>query len=820
MAQDDTKAKPAKNKAGNKKVSKPKNYLSTIMGAQISIIVLGTIILLASLHFISAAQMKSSMIDTRLSMLSGSANAIIQQSFNTTQTQLEKLTHNDDIYNAIILQDMIEISDLENRFINNFGHAKSLKIVPWSELGTAGIKQMGISLKNTIETMMITKAADRELEGSEVYQVEKQWLVSFAAPVIHNDKTVGVLLLSLSDDFLTSNMTQDVFKTNGGLKVTQAKKQVLSVGTANSPFQTSINAPFDGGKIQVFLEQQQATSFDQTFFIIYAIAGAIGLSLIAAPIIGFLLANKSMTSDVNAIKQFINQSMGLHEGKRPNFKLLPFEALMDDVISLINKSSKLTAEAPLTVTTSTEGTISTFSSTTPTPAPIAEEITEFTAPQVFKEYDIRGLVSTELTSENVLAIARAIGSEVLSTGHNKIVVGHDARDSSAKIAEQLINGIHSTGCDTISIGQALSPTLYFATNKLTAGNGIMVTGSHLDDDYNGFKIVINQQTLLGDQIQGLLQRIQSNDFEDGAGSGTSTLINNDYTQEIAGDIITARGLKIVIDNCNEDAAHLASQLLHENDCDLVNITSTGDNQASLMAKAISEQQADFGIAFDSDADRLIVFSNVGQVIDSDKLIMLFAQDISSRNPGSSVVFDVKCSRELGNMITQAGSRPVMYKTGHSNIKAKMTELDAIFAGEYTGHFYFKDRWYGFDDGIYAAMRLAELISSSNESLDERLQTLPQTATSPEYIIPTSSHEKKHEIVSYIANAMESQQGEKITIDGFRIEFEAGWGLVRASNTSQAITLRFEAKNEELLSKLQTLFKAGLSKADPNLVVPF
>ncbi|MCK5881525.1 MAG: phosphomannomutase/phosphoglucomutase, partial [Sinobacterium sp.] len=442
------------------------------------------------------------------------------------------------------------------------------------------------------------------------------------------------------------------------------------------------------------------------------------------------------------------------------------------------------------------------------------------APQIFKDYDIRGLVSTELTEENVIAIGKAIGSEVLNQGGDKVVIGFDARSSSDALAAQLSAGIHSTGCDTISIGQALSPTLYFATHKLSGGNGVMITGSHLSDSHNGFKVLINKQTLLGEQLQNLLARIQGNDFKYGAGKSANASVDSDYTQEIAGDIITARGLKIVVDNHNEIAATLVSQLLHENDCDIINVTSDNSNQAELISDAVVEHQADFGIAFDSDADRLMVTSSSGSSIDSDKLIMLFAQDISSRNPGSSIVYDVKCSRELGNVITQAGSRPVMHKAGHSNIKAKVFELDAVFAGEFTGHFYFNDRWYGFDDAIYAAMRLAELISSANESLDERLQTLPQTSTSPEYIIETSSDEKKHEIVSYVENAMESQQGEKITIDGFRIEFEAGWGLVRASNTSQAITLRFEAQNDELLKKLQALFKAGLRKADPTLVIPF
>jgi len=316
----------------------------------------------------------------------------------------------------------------------------------------------------------------------------------------------------------------------------------------------------------------------------------------------------------------------------------------------------------------------------------------------------------------------------------------------------------------------------------------------------------------------LLKRIQQANFETGQGQSTKNDVSTSYNEEIAADIITARGLKVVLDSSNGLAALMAESLLNENDCEVIKVDAA-NNQAETLSEAVKTQDADFGIGFDSDADRLLVISNSGSLVESDKLIMLFAQDISSRNPGSSIIYDVKCSRELSNIITQAGSRPIMHKTGHSNIKAKMLEAEGIFAGEFTGHFYFKDRWYGFDDGIYAAMRLAELVSSSNESLEERLATLPKTATSPEFVIPTSE-KSGQEIVDYIANAMEAQQGEKITIDGFRIEFEAGWGLVRASNTADAISLRFEAKNEEMLAKLQTLFKAGLQKADSTLAIPF
>ena len=756
MAKETTQAKQTKEKS--KKPSKPSNYLSTVMSIQLGISLVGAAILLATLHFFSATQMTQDVLNTRLKILSESASTLVDQSFSSTQSQLNKLTESDDIYNALILQDMVELADLENRLVKNFNQAQSLKIIPWSETGTAGIKQMGITLRNNIETMMVTKVANHSSKTAEIYQLDKKWVISFATPIIHQDKTIGVLLLSLSNNFLKDTLSQPVFIDNGSLQVMQAKRSILTIGTPNTAFQSTIKAPFDGGLIIVSLAPKHTANLKKSFLLIYITVGIICLVFLCIPCIGYVLNNKAINNDINALKQFIKQSMGLHEGKRPKLKINAFNALCDNIISVLSEPSAVQDHS--SAKNKTEDPAATFNRSAPAPAPIAEEISTFNAPHIFKEYDIRGKVSSDLGEDNVIAIGKAIGSEVLAQGGNSICVGFDARSSSSDIAIQLSKGIQSTGCDTVSIGQALSPTLYFATHKLSKGNGVMITGSHLGDDYNGFKIVIDQKTLLGPDIQNLLNRIQNNNYESGEGQATSACINNDYTQEIAADIITARGLKIIIDNHNEEATTLASQLLNENDCDIITINSNGDNPSEALAASINENNADFGIAFDSDADRLIVVSNSGKSIESDKLIMLFAQDISSRNPGSSIIYDVKCSRELGNIITQAGSRPVMHKTGHSNIKAKMAELDAIFAGEYTGHFYFKDRWYGFDDGIYAAMRLAELISSSNESLDDRLQTLPQTASSPEYVIETSSDEKKHEIVSYIANAMESQQGEK------------------------------------------------------------
>ncbi len=823
MAKADKEAK-TKAKKG-KKPKKPANKLANILGVQIALVIIGLTAILASIHFVSSQAMTKDSLDRRLQILTSSANALIQQSFSNAEAQLQKLSHDDDIYNAIVLQDMIAISDLENKLVNNFAFAESLKIIPWSDLGTAGIKQMGIQLRNSIETSMITKAASGNKNISEVYKIEKNWIISFATPIIHNEKPVGVLLLSTSSEFLEKALKQGVFAENGSLEIKQAGKTILKVGSPNPKLSQELKAPFDGGKIIISLSNTQQQKLLNSFINIYIIIAAVSLVFLIVPLVGFMSIKKLIENDLSDIKQYIKQSKGLHEGKRPNVKLLAFAPLVDEIHSLIQSNSGATAGINPQEGKSVNTGIDLPPSSTPPPAIPIEEVEEiaetstFDAPQVFKEYDIRGSLE-ELSEANIEMIGKSIGSEVLNEGGNTIVIGHDSRSSSPQIANTLKKAILSTGCNTINLGESLSPTLYYGATKLANGCGVMVTGSHLDDNFNGFKIMINHTTLFGEQLKALLSRIENQVFESGEAQDSEALVDSDYSQEIANDIITARGLNIVIDEYNMQAAGLANQLLTENDCELITVNSGGGDTCATLSAAVNENNSDFGIGFDSDADRLIVVSNSGEVIENDKLIMLFAQDISSRNPGSSIVYDIKCSRELGGIITQAGSRPVMYKAGHSNIKHKMSELDAVFAGEYTGHFYFKDRWYGFDDGIYAAMRLAELISSSSESIDERLAQLPQTATSPEYVIPVSSEEKKHEIVSFIANAMEAQQGEKIHIDGFRIEFEAGWGLVRASNTSQAITLRFEANDADLLGKLQTLFKAGLNKADETLAIPF
>ena len=283
-------------------------------------------------------------------------------------------------------------------------------------------------------------------------------------------------------------------------------------------------------------------------------------------------------------------------------------------------------------------------------------------------------------------------------------------------------------------------------------------------------------------------------------------------------------MNVLIDTRSQCAADIAKQLLEQCGCK-VNTFSTDPELSQTealkqLAAQIDSQVCDLAISFDSDADRLMAITNTGSIVSGDKLIMLFAKDTVTRNPGASVVYDVKCSRDLSTVITQSGGHPVMYKTGHSNIKTKMRECNAIFGGELTGHFYFKERWFGFDDGVYSALRLVELLSANEQSFDECINELPHSFATDEIIIPVENESDKHSIVNFISQSLADESGEKITIDGFRIEFDSCWGLVRASNTSKALTLRFEADSEELLATVQALFKTALTKANPNLNIPF
>ncbi|MDA0789008.1 MAG: phosphomannomutase/phosphoglucomutase [Proteobacteria bacterium] len=450
---------------------------------------------------------------------------------------------------------------------------------------------------------------------------------------------------------------------------------------------------------------------------------------------------------------------------------------------------------------------------------------------IFRAYDIRGIVGDTLTDEIIHKIGLAIGSEAEAQGEQTIVVGADGRVSSPDVREALIQGLLASGRDVVDIGAVATPMLYFATENSDTQSGVMVTGSHNPPDYNGFKIVIAGHTLVGDEITALFSRIQDNDFSQGNGELTQIDISNEYMDAILDDVVVAQPLKVVIDCGNGIASDFAPEILANLGCDVVPLYCEVDgtfpnhppdptipeNLEDLIL-TVRSQKADLGIALDGDGDRVIAVTADGDIVWPDQLLMLFAKDVVSRNPGSDVVYDIKCTRHLNAVISGYGGRPIISRSGHSYVKAKMKETDAVLGGELSGHICFGERWFGFDDGIYAAARLIEIVGAQTEGLAELLTEFPSSVATPEIFIAVDETDK-FAIIDELTEIMQFEDGSISTIDGIRIDFADGWGLIRASNTSPSLTLRFEADDEACLSRIQGEFRTHLKSVREQLDFP-
>ena len=453
---------------------------------------------------------------------------------------------------------------------------------------------------------------------------------------------------------------------------------------------------------------------------------------------------------------------------------------------------------------------------------------------IFRMYDIRGVVGQTLTTAVARAIGRAVGSEARDRDLHEIVVGRDGRLSGPDLVAALIQGLRSTGMDVIDIGAAPTPVTYFAGYHLNTGSGISVTGSHNPPDYNGFKIVLGGETLSEDAIQNLRRRIEAERFVDGMGGAQTIDVNQDYIRRITDDIQIERKLKVVVDCGNGIPGAIAPAVLEGIGCEVVplycDVDGTFPNHhpdpsdpANLQDLILSVKQvgADLGLAFDGDGDRLGVVTAGGEVIYPDRLLMLFAIDILARNPGATIIYDVKCTGHLQPLILQHGGSPLMWRTGHSLIKAKMRETDAALAGEMSGHFFFGERWYGFDDGIYAAARLLEILAADSEERtpEQIFATLPKGVSTPELKIPMREGEHYRFIENFRRRA-EFDGARLTTIDGVRADWPDGWGLVRASNTTPVLVLRFDADTPQALRRIQDAFRSRLLALDSSLPLPF
>jgi phosphomannomutase/phosphoglucomutase len=451
---------------------------------------------------------------------------------------------------------------------------------------------------------------------------------------------------------------------------------------------------------------------------------------------------------------------------------------------------------------------------------------------IFKAYDIRGIVGQTLSPEVARQIGQAFGSAALAKGQSSVVIGRDGRLSGPELAAALAAGLQSVGIDVIDLGVVATPMVYFGTHVLGTQSGVMVTGSHNPPDYNGFKMVLAGEAIHGETIQGLYQAIVRNAFVAGAGSYRTHDIRNEYLQRIIGDAKLARPMKIAVDCGNGVAGAFAADLYRGLGCEVTELFCEVDGtfpnhhpdpahpeNLQDLIRCLQQTDNEIGLAFDGDGDRLGVVTKDGQIIYPDRQLMLFAADVLTRHPGREILYDVKCTRHLAPWISARGGQPLMWKTGHSLVKAKLRETGAPLGGEMSGHVFFKDRWYGFDDGLYAGARLLELLSRESDP-SALLNALPQSISTPELQLKLQEGENFALIARLQKEAKFADAQQVITIDGLRVEYADGFGLMRSSNTTPVVVLRFEAESEAALQRIQAVFRQVILMVRPDVALPF
>jgi phosphomannomutase/phosphoglucomutase len=453
---------------------------------------------------------------------------------------------------------------------------------------------------------------------------------------------------------------------------------------------------------------------------------------------------------------------------------------------------------------------------------------------IFRNYDIRGVVDKQLSADVMHQLGQSVGSEALEQGQTKMVVGRDGRLSSQSLSEAFIGGVLSTGCDVVVLGEVPTPLVYFACEHLETHTGAMITGSHNPTNFNGLKVVIAGKTLVAEGVYQLYERLEQKKLKKGQGQRTVQDISEAYIERIKADVTLSRPMKVVVDCGNGVAGHIAGELLRAVGCDVSELYCEVDgnfpnhhpdpgqpeNMQDLI-QVVQSQQAELGLAFDGDGDRLGVVDAQGNIIWPDRLLLLIAQHLLVEQPGATVIYDVKSTNLLEAAITKSGGRAVMSPSGHSVIKKMMTEENAMLAGEMTGHLFFKDRWYGFDDALYSAARLLELLAADQleRTPTDIFAALPQRVSTPEIIIQMQEGESA-KFIEQMQASTDFTGGKLSTVDGIRVDYPYGWGLVRASNTVPGLTLRFEASSNEELEQIKQAFIEKMLQVKPTMSLLF
>lgn len=718
-----------------------------------------------------------------------------------------------------------DIARTEQELLKLFPEAAGLRLIPLSALGTADAEAGMETLRNHIEVDLLRRVSNGEEAPIEAYQHEGRWLASIARMTRAESERRGALLLTLNESTVQGLLTTPE-NHPGSFALLQriygenADREVEVVAAGSGLRSRAVRADVEDTHWQVEFRPGQILIDEAVLASGGALAAVLVIALagIAGTLYVFFDSKRALRADIARVRDAAQHRT-------------PFTVRVPELLPAARDLRRTTLRGARTAAnvhtpgerrggTSTAA-LASIDGTTPTDLPA----------QIFRAYDIRGQAETELTNETVYRIGCSLATIAGELGEQTVFLAYDGRPSSIRIRDVLEKALLRCGRDVIDLGLVPTPLLYFATHRSDQKSGIMITGSHGPADINGLKIVMQGRTLAEGDIERVRDMAQTGPFSQGTGHMIQQSVVSDYLDEIVGDIAIAIPLKIVVDAGNGATSHIAPDLFEELGCDVVPLNceidgsfpnrspDTSDEGAlEDLVREVLAHKADFGVAYDGDGDRLAVVTGSGRILRTDTLMMLLARDVVSRHPGADVVYDVKCTRNLGRLITNLGGRPVLWKTGHALMKQKMLETGALLGGEFSGHIFFGERWYGFDDAMYATGRLAEILASVGEDLDAHIADLPVSTSTPEILIPVDDGKKFEVMRRFIGEAVFSD-GKTNDLDGLRVDFQDGWGLLRASNTGPNLTARFEGDSEAAMKQIQGLFQEQLAKIDADLKIP-
>lgn len=836
--------------------------LSSVSISQALVVVVAGAISAALLYFLFAVPSEARRYEMQAALEADTAAVRINQQLSLLQSAVEGIAAQDHVRAA--LRGEASTDDAALDLVGTLPEVEAVYLFPYGEIPRSASEPTlgfaGLDLARRAET--------GQRLYPDAFPRDGQWYLQMAAPVRNPQSraVTGSVLVVFSTAQLQPLMSGVNQELGGQFSLVQSvngtNRTIVSQGSGSGPVQTRDLTNPDW-ELQYRPASPPAPLFNSTLAIILALVPAV----IAAIVVWLFLGNaqRGLRQDVTALTQWAQKVFGGERIKPPTLKwdmvastaevLHRLSQMVEKRVAKAGESARQKAgtggqaeksavDEPLfqdkdmpdiDMLDGDDDVLGFGGSSGAEDTPDVEEVhlpEAEVSDTIFRAYDIRGIVDETLTPDIVTVIGRAIGSEAIARGIDRLCIGYDGRHSSPGLADALARGVMATGCNVIHVGAVPTPVLYFSTHELDTGSGVMVTGSHNPANYNGLKIMLAGETLSGDAIQKLLQRIRTGDFASGHGNQSSEDVRRAYLDRIVGDIAVAAPLKVVLDAGNGIAGELGPLLIEELGCEVIQLYCDVDgnfpnhhpdpgkpeNLADLIER-VKAEGADIGLAFDGDGDRLGVVTNTGKIIWSDRLLMLFARDVVSRNPGADVLYDVKCSRRLAGVISEAGGRPIMWKSGHSLMKAKMKETGALLAGEMSGHIFFGERWLGFDDGLYSAARLLEILGIEDRHCDEVFEDFPEDISTPELNVDVSD-DTKFALMERLGKEGNFGEANISTIDGIRVEYTDGWGLCRASNTTPALVLRFEAETEEALERIKGVFREQLQKVAPDLVADF